>query len=240
MRQQASPADGWADDLRRLSDLAVMAAVVETGSWSRSASVLQREPSDLRAAIARLEDEVGGALLHDTESTLRPTLLGHACVAHARWLRDRVHDLPASLSGSPVDDLVVAASPAAATEARDLATAFRERHPEVQVDLVAADGDDPVPPDADVLVLVRGEDAGPVAGPRASRDGVTLAVRHVDRISRAFVTEACDPDLTEPAYRRTRVLAGDTGSGPARRRAPRGGPGGGPGGAPGAQVSTSH
>ncbi|MEO7268838.1 MAG: LysR family transcriptional regulator [Knoellia sp.] len=232
MRQDVPAADGWADDLRRLSDLAVMAAVVETGSWSQSASVLQREPSDLRAAIARLEEEVGGKLLHDTESALRPTLLGHACVAHARWLRDRVHDLPSSLAGGPVDDLVVAASPAAGTEAGHLVTAFRERHPDVQVDLVAADGDEVVPPDADVLVLVRGEDAGPVAGPRASRDGVTLAVRHVDRISRAFVTEACDPELTDPAYRRTRVLPGDSGSGPARRRAPRG--------APGAQVSTSH
>lgn len=239
MRPGTAAADGWAEDLRRLSDLAVMAAVVETGSWSDSASILRREVDELREAVGRLEGDLGGALLHDTESSLRPTLLGHACVAHARWLRDRVHDLPSTLSGGPVDDLVVAASAAARTEAGHLVTAFSERHPDVRVDLVATDGDEPTPPDADVVVVLRGEDAGPVSGPRAGRDGVVLCVRHVDRISRAFVTEACDPELTDPAYRRVRVLPGDAGSGPARRRAPRTAPDAAAE-APSAQVSTSH
>lgn len=240
MRPPVVAADGWVDDLRRVSDLAVLAAVADTGSWDESAALLRRDVDDLRAAVGRLENELGGALLHDGTASLRPTLLGQACVGHARWLRDRVHDLPSTLAGSPVDDLVVAASADAAPEARTLVAAFRERHPEVEVGLVehresgaapgGAHADTDIDPD--VVVLVRGEDPGPVAGPRASRDGVLLCIRHVDRISRAFVAEACDPELTEPAFRRARVLAGDAGSGAARRRAPRTAGRG--------QVSTSH
>ncbi|MGL5851770.1 MAG: hypothetical protein ACRCZD_13405 [Phycicoccus sp.] len=242
MRPDVVAADGWAQDLRRLSDLAVMAAVVESGSWDDSASVLQREVDDLRAAVERLEGELGGALLHLSGVVLRPTLLGQACVGHARWLRDRVHDLPSTVAGSPVDDLVVAATPGAATEARRLVEVFRERHPEIEVKLVEHHGDRPTRCDAsretdqeadpDVVVLVRGENLGPVAGPQAVRDEIFVCVRHVDRVSRAFVAEVCDPELTEPAYQRARVLAGDTGSGTARRRAQR--PATGP------EVSTSH
>lgn len=142
--------------------------------------------------------------MHELGSEPRPTLLGEACVAHAGWLRDRIRDLPAVLTRTPADGLVVGATPATAAETDDLVTAFRRRHPEVRVELVTFDGGSA--PEADVVVLTPQDATRSAGAPRAVRDQVTVAVQRLGLVSRAFVDEACDAELTQPAYRRSRTL----------------------------------
>tara|TARA_R110002051_G_scaffold54532_1_gene101959 strand:+ start:676 stop:1575 length:900 start_codon:yes stop_codon:yes gene_type:complete len=71
-----------------LSEFAVFAQVVESGSFTRAAGALGLSKAAVSDHVSRLEDHLGVQLLRRTTRSLSLTESGEACYRHARRMRD--------------------------------------------------------------------------------------------------------------------------------------------------------
>src|SRR5258708_8556888 len=78
-------------DGRLLSNVSVLAAVVEGGNFARAADALGLTPSGVSRAIARLEARVGVRLLDRTTRSVNLTAEGRLLYAHINPLVLAIH-----------------------------------------------------------------------------------------------------------------------------------------------------
>lgn len=136
-------------DLRRLT---VLRAVAREGSFSAAARALDYTQPAISHHVARLEEEVGTALLHRTSRGVKLTEAGEALVQHADAVLARLvvaQDEIAEIAGLRSGRVRVAAFPSgSATLFPAAAHSLTDSYPGVQVSLVEAE-----PPEA--LELLR-------------------------------------------------------------------------------------
>jgi DNA-binding transcriptional LysR family regulator len=119
-----------------LRQLEYLAAVVSHGSFGRAAQEIYVTQSALSQQIARLEDELGTALLHRGAKGVRPTPAGLEFLDHARAILSRVTEARAAVDEHRDAVRGVARVAATAYDAHGLPEAliaFHRAHPQVQL-----------------------------------------------------------------------------------------------------------
>jgi DNA-binding transcriptional LysR family regulator len=189
--------------------------VVDEGHIGRAATRLHMTQPPLSRAIKQLETEVGVRLLDRTPSGVSTTAVGATLYQEAQSLlrhAEQVHDRVASAVGSPTLTLGTLADSAESTGA-DLATAFRERHPEIRVRLHEADFTDPTgglrSGAADVAITRTPFDQTGIVTQTLREDPVGVLVRADDPLARRTTLHLADledrpwfrfPEGTDPIW----------------------------------------
>lgn len=129
--------------------LNVLSEVVRRGSFSAAAEALSYTQSAVSQAVARLEDEVGAALVIRDRRGVRPTAAGATLVEHAESIFAQIEaaeeDLAAVL-GVRGGRLRVASFPSAGATLMPLAVAlFRRGHPDVTLTLAEGEPEEIAP-----------------------------------------------------------------------------------------------
>jgi len=83
----------------RFHEMQVFAAVVEAGSFTAAAHVLDMSKAAVSRYVAELEQRLGVRLLHRTTRKLSPTTEGEIFYARCRELLDRLADAEAEIGG---------------------------------------------------------------------------------------------------------------------------------------------
>ena len=139
-------------DARRLSWLVVdlrllryFIAVVEERHYGRAAARLHMTQPSLSRAIKQLENDLGTVLLDRSPAGVAPTSAGTALYAEARTLLAQVEHARARVSAVAGDTTLTVGTLVDAVEQTGarLASAFRSRHPGVDVRVREADFTDP-------------------------------------------------------------------------------------------------
>lgn len=125
----------------RLDELAVLVAVVDQGSLVGAARRLRRSPPAITRALAALEHRVGARLIERTTRRLSPTGVGRALAEESRALLSAYDGAVADVSPAPVRGLLRITAPVqfGKRHVAPLATAFLQRFPDSQVELVLHD-----------------------------------------------------------------------------------------------------
>ncbi|MFD5827189.1 LysR family transcriptional regulator [Lentzea sp. NPDC060358] len=123
-------------DVRRL---ALLAAVVDTGSMTAAAEQLGYSPSAVSQQLRRLEVEAGQPLLHRQARGVRPTEAGALLAGHARHVLRRLSaaeaDL-AELAGLRRGTISVGVFPTVASALLPLVVSrFRRQYPDLRLDV---------------------------------------------------------------------------------------------------------
>lgn len=123
-------------DVRRL---ALLAAVVDTGSMTAAAEQLGYTPSAVSQQLRRLEVEAGQPLLHRQARGVRPTEAGAVLAGHARHVLRRLSaaeaDL-AELAGLRRGTIAVGVFPTVASALLPLVVSrFRRQYPDLRLDV---------------------------------------------------------------------------------------------------------
>src|SRR2546423_4470196 len=133
-------------DVRRMR---VLREVARQGSFSAAADALSYTQSAVSQQIAALEQEAGAKLLERGPRGVRLTDSGRALVEHSEAIFARLAAAEAELddiAGMRAGRLRLASfSSAGATLAPLAVGTFRQRHPEVRMELIEADQDESVP-----------------------------------------------------------------------------------------------
>jgi DNA-binding transcriptional LysR family regulator len=143
----------------RLDELAVLTAVLDTGSLAAAGRRLRRSPPAITRAIGALEQRVGARLIERTTRRLAPTAAGQALAERARRLLDGYDEamrapVTAALGGTL---RVTAPVVFGRRHVTPCVLAFQDAHPELQVELVLADRNlDLVDAGLDVAVRIGG------------------------------------------------------------------------------------
>ncbi|TNC49437.1 LysR family transcriptional regulator [Rubellimicrobium rubrum] len=152
-----------------LSDLRVFARIADQGSLSAAARALRAPKSSVSRSLARLEDQVGQALVERTGRPARLTDAGRLLLPHALRLLSDAEEAEAALgafAGAPRGDLRINA-PYVFSQylVAPMLPAFLARHPEVRVILEVTDRQiDIRGEEADVVIRVgRLADSGLIA-----------------------------------------------------------------------------
>lgn len=162
----------------RLDEMAVLAAVLDTGSLAAAGRRLHRSPPAITRTISALERRVGARLVERTTRRLAPTEAGRALADRARVLLD----LYAQAMQSPVEAAlhgtlrVTAPVVFGRRHVTPCVVAFQTAHPDLRVELELADRNlDLVEHGLDVAVRIGPlEDSG-------------LTVRRVGSVRRVLV-----------------------------------------------------
>ena len=132
-----------------LSRLKVLVEVVERGSFSAAAEALSYTQSAVSQAIARLEAEMGAALVVRDRRGVRPTAAGATLVEHAEAIFSQIGVAEADLAavlGVRGGRLRMASFPSAGATMMPLAIAsFRESHPDVALTLAEGEPEEIAP-----------------------------------------------------------------------------------------------
>jgi molybdate transport repressor ModE-like protein len=127
-------------DVKRLS---VLEAVERHGSFTMAAQAMNYTQSAISQQVAALEREVGTSLVGRSGRQTWLTEAGQALVSHTRRILAAIHDAEAELAGITglrSGNVRLAAFPSAgAALVPRAATAFRARHPDVTLQLTAAE-----------------------------------------------------------------------------------------------------
>lgn len=143
----------------QLNDLPVFLAVLEQGGISAAARALGLSKSGVSVVLTRLEQSLELRLLDRSTRSLRITAEGEAFYRQALLIMEQVREADAVMAGlgaAPSGKLTVALPPAFCHEmvAPHLAN-FRQRYPEVQLELVVtSNGAALVRDSADLAVVV--------------------------------------------------------------------------------------
>lgn len=143
----------------QLNDLPVFLAVLEQGGISAAARTLGLSKSGVSVVLTRLEQSLSLRLLDRSTRSLRVTAEGEAFYRQALLVMEQVREADAVMAGlgaAPSGKLTVALPPAFCHEmvAPRLAS-FRQRYPEVQLELVVtSNGAAVVRESADLAVVV--------------------------------------------------------------------------------------
>lgn len=128
----------------RSDNLAVLLAVVDSGSFSRAAEQLDVQVATVSKAVSRIEAELGTTLLARTTRRLELTEEGRHFVQRVRQglklLEEAEEELDAS-QGKPRGRLRVdAASPFVLHQIVPFVSAFRAEFPAIELELTSSDG----------------------------------------------------------------------------------------------------
>lgn len=130
-------------DGRLLSNVGVLAAVVEAGSFAKAANVLGLTPSAVSRSIARLEDRIGVRLLNRTTRSLHLTDEGRQLYALINPLVVGIEDAVIHATGSSVNVRGRLRVNVDAFTSRLLLSAhvhgFLEQYPQIALELIARD-----------------------------------------------------------------------------------------------------
>lgn len=188
-----------------LNDLAVFVRVVERGGFAKAARELGVPTSTISRTVARLESLVGARLLHRTTRSVQPTSDG-------RELFDTVSAAVATLqqatrglepaTGKPQGRLrMTAPNDLANTILADLIVQFVERHPLVEVEMVATN--------RTVNLVDEGFDLAIRAGRLADSSLVARKVGELEAClyaSPEYIAKHGAPSTTEDLARHTLVV----------------------------------
>lgn len=129
--------------LQRLSDMAIFAKVVESGSFTQAAAALMMSKGAASKAIARLEQHLAVRLLQRTTRQLKLTAEGQAFFSYCQQVvrqADQAEHHLAELRDEPVGSLRISvAITYGSTVIAPLLPEFLQRHPKLQVELVLED-----------------------------------------------------------------------------------------------------
>lgn len=127
-----------------LDELAVFAAVVDTGSITAAAEQLSQTASGVSRALARLEEKLGTTLLRRTTRRLELTEEGALFLARARQILASVEDAENQMAvrrTRPAGRLRVnAATPFMVHALVPLVDGFRRQYPEIELSLHSDEG----------------------------------------------------------------------------------------------------
>lgn len=141
----------------QLRALRVFVKVIDEGSFAGAARALDLAPAVVTRAVAELEEHLGARLLQRTTRRMALTETGEAYVEHARRILLELDEADAAAhvaSTAPAGLLRVVAPPAFAVHqiAKHLPR-FRDRHPQVSLELSTPGPVDAVDDAADVSIL---------------------------------------------------------------------------------------
>jgi DNA-binding transcriptional LysR family regulator len=126
-----------------LNEIAAFAGVLREGSFTRAATVLGVPKSTLSERVTRLESQLGVRLLERTTRSLKPTPEGAAYFERVAQLVSDLDEASAAVAAShrAARGLIRIGSPTlfARMFLLDVIDDFMRDHPDVEVDLVAAD-----------------------------------------------------------------------------------------------------
>lgn len=125
----------------RLDELAVLVAVVDQGSLVRAARRLRRSPPAITRALSALEQRVGARLIERTTRRVSATEAGRALADRSRALLSGYDEALTGISPAPVRGLLRITAPVqlGRRHVAPVVTAFLQRFPESQVELVLHD-----------------------------------------------------------------------------------------------------
>lgn len=127
----------------RLANILAFVTVVETGSFTDSASRLRLATSVVSKRIKDLEEYLGTTLLLRTTRRLELTPAGHAYAGHARKMLDELAEVEENLrhrNENPVGDIRLAAPASFGNQfLGDPLASFLEKYPDVTVTLTVND-----------------------------------------------------------------------------------------------------
>ena len=127
----------------RASEMALVVAVLDRGGFTSAGEALGLTPSAVSKAVTRLETRLGTRLLERTTRRVAPTAEGERYVAAARRVLADIDQIEADIvenRGKPTGILRVSSSISfAVTRLATILPAFRERYPDVELDLTATD-----------------------------------------------------------------------------------------------------
>jgi DNA-binding transcriptional LysR family regulator len=150
------------DDPETLGDIAIFAAVVREGSFTRAADKLELSTSQVSKCVNRLERTLGARLLQRTTRRLRLTEAGSALYENSSAALAAIDDAKLAVSrlqGAPRGRLKVSSSTAFGTMQLPRVVAdLGRQHPELEIELVLEDRHvDLVREGIDVAIRITGE-----------------------------------------------------------------------------------
>jgi len=127
----------------RLTALQVFAEVARRGSFTDAAEALDLSRAKVTRYVAELESWLGARLLQRSTRKLALTEAGSAALARCAQMQDLLDDLQASAGARDAEPRglirVTASTSLAQTDLAAALVAFQQRHPKVQIDLLAGD-----------------------------------------------------------------------------------------------------
>ena len=150
------------DSPETLGDIAIFAAVVREGSFTRAADKLELSPSQVSKCVNRLERVLGARLLHRTTRRLRLTEAGSALYENSSTALAAIEDAKLAVSklqGAPRGKLKVSSSTAfGAMQLPRIIRDLNAQYPELEIELVLEDRHtDLVKEGIDVAIRITGE-----------------------------------------------------------------------------------
>jgi DNA-binding transcriptional LysR family regulator len=146
------------------AQLRAFVAVAETGSFADAASRLHMTQSGVSRAVATLEDQLGGVLLHRGPGRTRVTALGEQALIHCRTILREAAEMRLGIDGVTRGRVLLGSMPSvSATLLPRLLARLEQRHPELEVAVVDGHDDellDWVRDGTVDLAVVAGEHAG--------------------------------------------------------------------------------
>lgn len=147
----------------QLRALRVFAQVISEGSFAGAARVLDLAPAVVTRAVSDLEDHLGVRLLNRTTRKLALTEVGHEYLERAKRILAELDDadaLAGVVNKTPSGTLSILCPPAFATHqlVRHLPV-FRQRFPDIQIELLAAGPVETADENFDVSILSIGQQA---------------------------------------------------------------------------------
>jgi DNA-binding transcriptional LysR family regulator len=125
----------------RLDEMAVLVAVLETGSLAAAGRRLRRSPPAVTRTIAALEQRVGTRLVERTTRRLAPTEAGHALADRARMLLDLYAEAMQVPEEAALRGTLRITAPVVfgRRHVTPCVLAFQSAHPDLRVELELAD-----------------------------------------------------------------------------------------------------
>lgn len=128
-------------NMDRLDELAVLVAIIETGSLKAAGHRLRLSPPTVTRALSALEERVGVRLVQRTTRRLSATDAGRELAERATWMLAEYEECMDGDASGPVGGAVRLTAPLAfgRRHVTPIVTEFLSLHPKVQIDLVLND-----------------------------------------------------------------------------------------------------